>query len=336
MPRRSSSKAFTLVELLVVISIIALLIGILLPALGKARDQAKVTTNLSNLHQMGIGIAYYLTNNQNWFFTHEGDFISPGKFVDYRGSTASVNALPYFSDRPALQAAQAAGTLAKPAITTANIDAKARRAHWADYIFQYMPETKIFHSPMVDEAELQRLNLNFIAIDVYGTAKWGGYGYNNQFLGYAATGDPTTGEIVTPAFRARLDVDVLSPANTVVVGDSAGTRSGSAPPALPSSNSYALDPPYYTVNMGKKLGKWYATGATATISDAELAAMKPGTDAWTWRVYPAPRNNGVPGFAFADGHAATKKLAEIDDFDGNGAFDDGYWNGKADPNPGAH
>ena len=49
---KKKSKGFTIVELLVVVSIIALLIGILLPAIGKARDKARTSTSISNLRQL--------------------------------------------------------------------------------------------------------------------------------------------------------------------------------------------------------------------------------------------------------------------------------------------
>jgi prepilin-type N-terminal cleavage/methylation domain-containing protein/prepilin-type processing-associated H-X9-DG protein len=62
-PRRRQS-AFTLVELLVVIGIIALLIAILLPALQKARQQANVTACLSNLRQIGIAVDLYAVQNK--------------------------------------------------------------------------------------------------------------------------------------------------------------------------------------------------------------------------------------------------------------------------------
>jgi prepilin-type N-terminal cleavage/methylation domain-containing protein len=53
------SRGFTIVELLVVVSIIALLVGILLPAIGKAREQAQLTRSQANLKQLGTAAATY-------------------------------------------------------------------------------------------------------------------------------------------------------------------------------------------------------------------------------------------------------------------------------------
>ncbi|MBP7936653.1 MAG: type II secretion system protein [Phycisphaerae bacterium] len=58
--------AFTLIEILVVVAIIALLIAVLMPSLGRARAAARTTQCLSNEHQFGVAIAAYATSNRDW------------------------------------------------------------------------------------------------------------------------------------------------------------------------------------------------------------------------------------------------------------------------------
>jgi len=64
-------KGFTLIELLVVIAIIALLMSILMPALGRVRKQARATACLAQLKQWGLMFSLYCQDNDGYFFTGE-------------------------------------------------------------------------------------------------------------------------------------------------------------------------------------------------------------------------------------------------------------------------
>jgi len=92
MKNKNLSRGFTIVELLVVISIIALLIGILVPAVQKARDSAKVTQSKSNIHQVMIALQTYASDHNDRNFTTAPDNLSSG---DRRGMHISqaINAL---------------------------------------------------------------------------------------------------------------------------------------------------------------------------------------------------------------------------------------------------
>jgi prepilin-type N-terminal cleavage/methylation domain-containing protein len=114
---------FTLIELLVVISIIAILMAVLMPALGKAREQAKRSVCVSNMHQWAVACMAYCADNKDkfparfakngtptyngmdWLYTYDsatggpqidllGIFVEPyigeAKYADCPGSPARV------------------------------------------------------------------------------------------------------------------------------------------------------------------------------------------------------------------------------------------------------
>ncbi len=110
-------KGFTLIELLVVIAIIAILAAILFPVFGRARENARKTSCLSNLKQIGLGVMQYTQDNDEKYplrnngnnNTQRIQAVTPSAPPNYWEALA-----PYLKSTQVLQCPSDATTAAPP------------------------------------------------------------------------------------------------------------------------------------------------------------------------------------------------------------------------------
>lgn len=120
--RATAKSAFTLIELLVVIAIISLLAAILFPVFGRARENARRTSCLSNLKQVGIGVMQYVQDyDEHYLATHwelDGNPLGYQTRADERGW--SYNLQPYLKSTQVLQCPSEGNTPLAPTAISDN------------------------------------------------------------------------------------------------------------------------------------------------------------------------------------------------------------------------
>ncbi len=213
---------FTLIELLVVISIIALLVGILMPALGAARRSALSIKSVSNLRQVGIGLASYKADRKGFYPIHSSSI------------TKIANVKPRWADYifPYLNNVEV--------YRSPNLDER-----------EFVELTKPFwHEVSLTDAEAAVRAGSGVAKPVLPSdpAVHGGYGYNFQYLGNARS---------SVMFNGR-ESDLVALSDTVVVGDTTGSAKNGEP-GDGGAAAYALDPPLGSAR-GSGKGSYYEGG----------------------------------------------------------------------------
>src|SRR5947209_7786509 len=144
---RPGRRAFTLVELLVVIGMIPVLAGILVPSLAKARETAQRTAGLSNMRQLGQGLILYLNENKN-------NFPSTGKYTSGSTNYDEANWVWWQTGRDfsagGLPGAMG-GLLNRKAFICPSDDVLAHHAHVPDpaYPFSYVMNSRMTRNGQV-------------------------------------------------------------------------------------------------------------------------------------------------------------------------------------------
>lgn len=174
---------------------------------------------------------------------------------------------------------------------------------WADHLMPYAKSEGIFVAPMAEAKLIDRVWAHTVPIGQ--PRRWGGYGYNYQYLGNSRAATLTEPNLPFTATDSMIEY----PADTVAVADTQGARKLNGDFAA----TYVIDPPLGS-DRGSGRGLFYELGSLPMN-----------------RALPAERHAGRVVVAFCDGHVRTMKRSQLDDSNGDGTVDNGFWNGKYDP-----
>jgi len=123
MARAHRKKAFTLIEVLVVTTIVGLLAGMLLSALGRAREQGRSAQCVSNLRQWGLALQLYIGDHDD-YIPRRGQGVNPLAIINRPEDW--FNCLPRYFDAPPYSNLVAVGQMPRAGDNSLFVDPSAK------------------------------------------------------------------------------------------------------------------------------------------------------------------------------------------------------------------
>lgn len=206
---------FSLIELLVVISIISLLMSILLPSLGKAREAGRTAVCLANVRRISMAGYIYVLENDARFAPFRMKKAHPTDTTDFVNKYGRVMPRwPWFFDHGIGPVINPVPYVVNPGDTFDDSDT-------------LIVTNDYFMCPSFRHA-------NFDKRDI----RNGSYGYNYQYLGNSRIRDDKFENF--PVYLGR----IRRPADTIIIADSRGARGETGPASIRHGlHAYTLDPP---------------------------------------------------------------------------------------------